>query len=477
MGNSKDVLFFVEHVVRELFANVLIAELLNRISIKVSLCTTKYRPFLSAIKNNPKIVIVPWYTSGKESERVFREIKHTLNPILINSHEEQISIGLTENFIYGESNSVIDYHFCWGKNYALELIQRGICDSTQIFITGSPRIDLLKLKYFKVSSKTLLSKKFSLDEEKPWILFCSNFSPANFGYSEILDLKRKKIDGESLVNIFKKARLEWEKWISDLAAAFPEAELIIRPHPGENQMYYDILCNKLNCNNIKIIRQGPIHEWMDATDVILTWTSTSMIESWVMGKPTFSMNLCKLPTEFLGEYFKGIHWGYSINELLELIKLVLEGKYKVPDKIQIVRKKFLNEYYHNADGLSIFRIIAILNYIIKYKVNSKNVKPFIFSTEFQKEIARSILLKLNNILKTNLKNQSKIKYLWEHSENYFNNASINIIKDKLDEYLISASTMIECTVKGKYKFEQRDYGIEVELDKDLINKYFANNTI
>jgi len=194
-----------------------------------------------------------------------------------------------------------------------------------------------------------------------------------------------------------------------------------------------------------------------------------------MGKPIFSMNLCKLPTEFLGEYFKGIHWGYSINELLELIKLVLEGKYKVPNKIQIARKKFLNEYYHNADGLSIFRIIAILNYIIKYKVNSKSVKPLIFSTEFQKEIARSILLKLNNILKTNLKNQSKIKYLWEHSENYFNNTSINIIKDKLDEYLISASTIIECIIKGEYKFKQKDYGIEVVFNESLVGKYFTSN--
>jgi len=477
MSNHIDVLFFIEHVVRELFADVLIAELLNRISINASLRTTKYRPFLSAIKNNPKIVIVPWYTSGKGSERVFREIKHTLNPILINSHEEQISIGLTENFIYGESNSAIDYHFCWGKKYALELIQRGICDSTQIFITGSPRIDLLKLKYFKVSSKSLLSKKFSLNEEKPWILFCSNFSPANFGYSEILDLKKKKINGESLVNIFKKARLEWEKWISNLAVAFPEVELIIRPHPGENQMYYDILCNKLNCNNIKIIRQGPIHEWMDASDVILTWTSTSMIESWVMGKPTFSMNLCELPTEFKGEYFKGIHWGHSINELLELIELVLEGKYKVPNKIQIVRKKFLNEYYHNADVLSIFRIVAILNHLLKNKKNDKVLKPLILSTEYQKELARSILLRLNKILKVNLKNQSKVKQLWEQSEDYFDDTSIDIISNEMVRYLTSTSTMIECIINGEYKFEQRDYGIEVEFNKDLINKYFANNTI
>jgi len=112
---------------------------------------------------------------------------------------------------------------------------------------------------------------------------------------------------------------------------------------------------------------------------------------------------------------------------------------------------------------------------IKYKVNSKSVKPLIFSTEFQKEIARSILLKLNNILKTNLKNQSKIKYLWEHSENYFNNTSINIIKDKLDEYLISASTIIECIIKGEYKFKQKDYGIEVVFNESLVGKYFTSN--
>ncbi len=475
LGDSKDVLFFVEHVVRELFADVLIAEVLSRISINVSLCTTKYRPFLSAIKNNPKIVIVPWYTNGKGSERAFQQIKHTLNPTLINSHQEQISLGLTEDFIYGEPTSVIDYHFSWGKKYASQLIQRGICDSTQIFVTGSPRFDLIKLKYFNISSKNIFSKKFSLDENKPWILFCSNFSPANYGYLEILDLKRKKIDGESLVSIFKMARSEWEKWISGLAAAFPEAEIIIRPHPGENQMYYNILCDKLTSNNIKIIRQEPIHKWMNVSDIILTWTSTSMIESWVMGKPTFSMSLCELPMKLKGEYFKGIHWGCSIDKLLKLVEKALSGDYTIPEKIQKKREKFLNEYYHNADGLAIFRIVAILNYLIQHKKNSKRIKPLIISSEYQKELARSILLRLNKILKVNLKNQSKVKQLWEQSEDYFDDTSIDIISNEMGRYLTSTSTMIECIINREYKFEQKDYGIEVVFNGDSVDRYFENN--
>ena len=467
MNKSTDVLFFVEHVVRELFADVLIVELLSRISIGTSLCATKYRPFLSAIKNNPKIVVVPWYTSGKGAERVFQEIKHTLNPILINSHEEQVSIGLVKKFIYGEPTSIIDYHFSWGKKYASQLVQRGICDSTQIFVTGSPRLDLSKLKYFNVSSKNIFSKKFSLDGNKPWILFCSNFPPANYGYSEILDLKRKKIDGESLVSIFKKARSEWEKWILGLAAAFPEAEIIIRPHPGENQTYYNILRNKLNCNNIKIIRQEPIHKWMNVSDIVLTWTSTSMIESWVMGKPTFSMDLCELPIEFKGEYFKGIHWGCSIDKLLKLVEKALRDDYIIPEQIQKKREKFLNEYYHNADGLAIFRIVAIINYLIQHKKNSKRIKRLIISSEYQKELARSILLRLNKILKVNLKNQSKVKQLWEQSEDYFNDTSIDLISNEMGRYLTSTSTMIECIINGEYKFEQKDYGIEVVFNESF----------
>lgn len=428
-------------------------------NLNVDLYSTKYNLYWEAIKKKPDLIIVPWYSNGKGKERYFKQLKFDLNSIIINSHQEQIPINLTKDFVYGQRNNTIDYHFCWGRGFAEGLVDRNISTPSQNFITGSSRMDIAKLSN---GNKGELAKRSKLSKNKNWILFTSNFSPADFNEAQIYDLKRKNIDGKLLVEKTGQARSKWKEWITDLAREYKNEEIIIRPHPGENHKFYKNLLDEYKGENIYVISELPVNKWISVSDVVLSWSSTSMIESWVIGKPTFGLKLTEFPYELKGEYFNGVDWVKSSNELINKVRLALNNQYSLSGSIEKRRSEFLKKFYNSVDLLSVFKEMAVIHSLVSQSSFKK--KSFHFSLMYLKEMFRNLILNFSLLTNLNIKNQLKTKKDWEKSEDYFSADEITIEKHpELKEYIKNNIKLIDKIHKGEYDFIQKKYGIEISF--------------
>lgn len=78
------------------------------------------------------------------------------------------------------------------------------------------------------------------------------------------------------------------KIVPDIARAFPDHHLIIRPHPSESHESWKKAAQ--GYNNITVIFEGGVAPWLLGADAVLHWGCTTGIEAYLMGKPVIAYN-------------------------------------------------------------------------------------------------------------------------------------------------------------------------------------------
>ena len=170
---------------------------------------------------------------------------------------------------------MISQQYCWGSQQK-DIITQGLKRKKKnCFITGNPRFDLLRQKFRPLYDKEVarLQQKYG-----PFILINTRFSR----YNSIVGKKTNDEHAKYIKSLFD----HFIVMIEHVAKQFPNTNIIIRPHPGENLNTYKKLFSSYE--NVHVIHEGNIVKWLIAASVIIHNGCTSSIEAFLLKKPIIS---------------------------------------------------------------------------------------------------------------------------------------------------------------------------------------------
>jgi CDP-glycerol glycerophosphotransferase (TagB/SpsB family) len=242
---------------------------------------------------------------------------------------------LAEYPLYG--SFCADIFALYGENSARIYKNLGVEDK-QLKIVGNIRFDELFSKMKSYNRESTLNK-IGVQTNKKVILFTSQ--PVTYEENELL-----------LNEIFSEfSKLPKENY-----------HLVIKLHPAEDGRLHNNIAKSFD--NYTIIKDIDIFEIIHASDLVITYWSTTGLEAMVLGKPVIVLNLSGKPDKVayartgaaLGVYKKG-HLKQSILKCLYNLAL----RKKMFDK----QKNFIFSESYKIDGKASERIINLINEMIK----------------------------------------------------------------------------------------------------------------
>jgi len=291
-----DVLFFVEHVDREMQGTKEIKKWLEEnCGLSVHIASIGFGLFQSWKRFTPKVLCLPYCKSKKS---VMVRLFKTRNPqtIVINLNYEQLLSSVTEKYKRPQDQFAKDelVHFTWGEHFKNYLISNGV-KKENIHVVGKPEIQfLLNLKKSTGDNfRTDIANKEGLNVTKTWIFIPINDGPA-FRSQQFIEALVKK-GGANLDDLvmakestLKQINILFE-WISRLSVT-NNLEFVYRPHPGVDITNYTPLLEKYKLNNnnaFHLTRSFTIKEWLCSSQICISNISTTMVDAQIVGMDTY----------------------------------------------------------------------------------------------------------------------------------------------------------------------------------------------
>jgi surface carbohydrate biosynthesis protein len=291
-----DIVFFIEHRVREFDAAAAIRRHLKSrhgLEVKIAaLCQHSEPALLSAA---PKLVVLPW-AQNVETSSILRSIVNAYpRACFLDMCWEQLLLAhVVETKApkgYFAKHCIL--HHSWGPFRTAYLKSVGIPES-HIFENGNPLYTLYQQRYRGLyPTKAQLADRHGLDPDKPWVLF-----PENYGWAFLTkrQIRRRYVskglpEGRALrTHRFQTESLrEALRWFSRIHEPI---EFILRPRPAITVSGYEAAFEKGGLKpgpSVRIIKNGPILEWIHASDLVMSSFSTTLLEAAVAGKPAFAI--------------------------------------------------------------------------------------------------------------------------------------------------------------------------------------------
>jgi surface carbohydrate biosynthesis protein len=229
--------------------------------------------------------------------------------------------------------------FTWGPEDCKTLKKYYPSHAHKIYMTGSPRVDLWHPNF------SSYWKKKSKKPKKPYLLIPSNFVGLAFlsfhdrikirltaGYlKREPGLLRKILERES--EHFKLLS-EFIEAIKHLAYKNKKFDIILRPHPVENEETWKILLNKIK--NVRVIRDDGVSTWIKDAFAIMHNGCTAALEASFFKKPIVTF----MPFEQNLQRKLANDLGYKVTSINKLSKKIntLYSDSKKNNKQKILNK-------------------------------------------------------------------------------------------------------------------------------------------
>ena len=366
----------VENQVRELDAKLLLA------------CVAAKRDFTSIIGPKRKIENhIASFPRGIFLSKSLRIVKRSFFPISrllgheIVAWDEEALVHLPAETYFSRRLSPVgmenvSHLFAWGEDNA-ELWRQypQLPSGIPIHITGNPRVDLLRPDmqgYYKAEADQI-RKDYS-----DFILINTNFNhvnafhPAQNLFHPIKKSGKKARLGQAARGMtreyaegfrdHKQAVFEdFQKLIPELAHAFPDRTIVVRPHPTENQDVYHEIAARFP--RVRVTNEGNVVPWLMAARVLVHNGCTTGVEAFVMRVPAVSYR--KTVNDFYDDGFYRLpnrlsHQCFDFEELRATLVCILSGELSAAEGQE--RKALIDHFLVGQDGpLACERMVDILD--------------------------------------------------------------------------------------------------------------------
>ena len=274
----------------------------------------------------------------------------------------------------------VSHLFAWGEDNA-ELWRQypELPIGMPIHVTGNPRGDLLRPKMRALFEKDAEELRKTYGD---FILVNTNFNHVN-AFSPDLNLFRPvKKPGEEpsfgraargmsrdyaeglrdhKQDIFEK----FQQLIPALEQAFPDYNIVVRPHPTEDpHIYHDIAAQ---CKRVQVTNEGNVVPWLVATRALIHNSCTTGVEAYVMGVPAISYRAAV--NEYYDYGFYRLpnllsHECFDFKELRVTLERILTGELGTADGDE--RKALIDQYLTAQEGpLACERMVDMLEGMMK----------------------------------------------------------------------------------------------------------------
>jgi len=144
-----------------------------------------------------------------------------------------------------------------------------------------------------------------------------------------------------------------------------DVELVVKMHPDDDSSFYDSLLSELKCDAVAT-KEADLYTLLFCSDLVLSISSTVMLEALIMDKPVIQLNLLENYAFF--EDLEGKVFA-KVTKKKDLPKAVRHSLYSKSSfrKMKNQRKKFISEYYYRIDGKSTERFIKVMDGLIGKK--------------------------------------------------------------------------------------------------------------
>ena len=238
------------------------------------------------------------------SDLVFRIMRNLGHEIA--AWDEEALVHLPAEIYYSRRLSpgamaLVSHMFAWGNDNA-ELWRQysHLPKGAEIDVTGNPRNDLLRPEIRPYYDKTVAEIR---KEYKDFILINTNFNHVNAFYPGLNLMVPSDKPGEQseFGRAAKGMSREYAEGLRDLKQAvfekfrelipalgkeFPEHNIVVRPHPTENQEIYRTIAAQ--CRRVWVTNEGNVVPWLMATKAVIHNGCTTGVEAYAMGVPAIS---------------------------------------------------------------------------------------------------------------------------------------------------------------------------------------------
>jgi hypothetical protein len=153
---------------------------------------------------------------------------------------------------------------------------------------------------------------------------------------------------------------DFQQLIPKLDKAFPELNIVIRPHPTERHDAYNEIAAR--CSRVHVTNQGNVVPWILATRAVLHNGCTTGIEAFVMGVPAISYR-ASISEEYDSGFYRlpnaVSHQCFNFDQLKVMLNQILTGKLVTTDTDE--RQALVEHYLASQSGpLSCERMVDVL---------------------------------------------------------------------------------------------------------------------
>lgn len=245
----------------------------------------------------------------------------------------------------------------WGPDNAAVFERCPAVHGVPVHVTGNPRIDMLRadVRSFYAEQAHGIRQRYGRI-----ILLNSNFGLLNH---YVPGMRLNTADGKPLdeftaaVTVHRSVIYEhFSKMIPELAAAFPDFTVLIRPHPVESHESWLKLAQ--GHGNIVVSNDGSVIPWLMASEVLVQNGCQTAIESALLDTPVVSFR--PVENELDVVLIESLsHQAVDVRSLVETVRAILDGElgsFDHPD-----RKRDLEQHLAALDGpLASDRIVDVL---------------------------------------------------------------------------------------------------------------------
>jgi surface carbohydrate biosynthesis protein len=195
----------------------------------------------------------------------------------------------------------VSHLFAWGRgNVELWRQYPQLPENIPIHSVGNPRTDMLRPEMHPFYEDEVQALR---DTYGDFVLINTNFNHVNAFGPDMNLFQPVNIAGEipkfgraakgmsreyaeSLWNHKQAVFKDFQDLIPKLEQAFPQLNIVVRPHPTERHDVYNDIAAK--CSRVHVTNQGNVVPWILATRAVLHNGCTTGIEAFMMGVPAIS---------------------------------------------------------------------------------------------------------------------------------------------------------------------------------------------
>lgn len=337
--------------------------------------------------------------------QLYKDIKNCGSKLVYMDAEGGPSYKNPENLLVRYNEEALEYVdliFAWGTvQKDIILSHRKKLHEHSIIVTGNPMFDLKKPDFYEYFKGL---RKPGYRHHAGYLLFNLNFSYANTHYTQeqfymylnelyerrmYSKLDRKMFD--EFCKFQEKMLKSYVLTIKQIAKKFPLQNIVVRPHPSEEENTY--IKEFKSINNIVVTKEGSAHEWIIDASMVVHMDCTTAVEAFFYGKIPVSYIPVKYDSEMANNYLNQVPMDISLkanneSELLNIIQDNIAHKKHTFSDSEIDRKKnIVRSVFANIDFCSAELIAEKTNEIAETIDNFHPVNKSIRNTEKKAEAA------------------------------------------------------------------------------------------